>query len=96
MNEKLAKRDTAKATANSARSLRGSVVSAAADKTITVLIERKVKHPLYKKYIRRSTKVYAHDAENQCEVGDIVVVESCRPISKLKNWRLAEVVRKVA
>lgn len=77
-------------------SLQGSVVKAAMDKTITVLIERKVKHPLYKKYIRRSTKVHAHDENNQCQPGDVVLIESCRPLSKLKSWRLVEVLNKVA
>ncbi len=75
-----------------ARSVQGSVVSAAMDKTITVLIERKIKHPLYKKYIRRSTKLHAHDENNECHAGDTVVIESCRPLSKSKNWRLVEVV----
>jgi len=75
-----------------AHSLQGNVVSAAMDKTITVLIERKIKHPLYKKYIRRSTKVHAHDENNECRQGDIVVIETCRPLSKLKSWRLVEVI----
>ena len=79
-----------------ARALQGSVVGAAADKTITVLIERKIKHPLYKKYIRRSTKVHAHDENNECRAGDTVIIESCRPLSKLKNWRLVEVVGKAS
>ena len=77
-------------------SLQGSVVRAGGDKTITVLIERKIKHPLYKKYIRRSTKVHAHDEDNACQPGDTVVIQSCRPLSKLKRWRLVEVVGKVA
>lgn len=79
-----------------AHSLQGSVVSAAADKTITVLIERKIKHPLYKKYIRRSTKVHAHDENNQCHPGDTVIIQSCRPLSKLKSWRLVEVISQAA
>ena len=77
-------------------SLQGSVLKAGRDKTITVLIERKIKHPLYKKYIRRSTKVHAHDEKNECQPGDTVVIESCRPLSKLKSWRLVEVVGKAA
>ena len=77
-------------------SLQGDVVSAAADKTITVLVERKIKHPLYKKYIRRSTKVHAHDEDNRCQTGDTVIIKSCRPLSKLKSWRLVEVVSKAA
>ncbi len=82
----------AQARTRTPHSLQGAVVSAGADKTITVLIARKIKHPLYKKYIRRSTKVHAHDEDNQCQVGDRVVIQSCRPLSKLKSWRLVEVV----
>ncbi|MBX2867689.1 MAG: 30S ribosomal protein S17 [Acidiferrobacterales bacterium] len=81
-------------TEKSARSLQGNVVSAAMDKTITVLVERQVKHPLYKKYIRRSTKFHAHDENNECGAGDVVRIEECRPISKQKSWRLVEVVTK--
>ena len=77
------------------RSVQGKVVSAAMDKTITVLVERKIMHPLYKKYIRRSTRLHAHDAENECAVGDTVAIASCRPLSKLKCWRLVEVISKV-
>jgi small subunit ribosomal protein S17 len=62
------------------------------DKTITVLIERKVKHPLYGKFIRRSTKVHAHDQDNVCKEGDTVLVAQCRPISKSKTWKLIKVV----
>ena len=74
------------------RQIEGSVVGAACDKSITVLVERKVKHPLYKKYIRRSTKLHAHDENNECKAGDTVRIEACRPISKTKCWRLVEVV----
>ena len=81
-------------TEKTARSLQGSVVSSAMDKTITVLVERQVKHPLYKKYIRRSTKFHAHDENNECGAGDVVRIEECRPISKHKSWRLVEVVTK--
>jgi len=85
---------TANTTEKSARSLQGNVVSAAMDKTITVQVERQVKHPLYKKYIRRSTKFHAHDENNECSAGDVVRIEECRPISKHKSWRLVEVVTK--
>jgi small subunit ribosomal protein S17 len=78
----------------SARSLQGSVVSAAMDKTITVMVERQVRHPLYKKYIRRSTKFHAQDENNECAAGDVVRIEECRPISRQKSWRLVEVVTK--
>ena len=62
------------------------------DKTITVLVVRQVKHPLYKKYIRRSTKVHAHDEQNECREGDKVIIEECRPLSKNKSWRLVKVL----
>ena len=75
-----------------ARQVTGSVVSAKMDKTITVLVERQLQHPLYKKYIRRSTKMHAHDEENACKEGDKVVIEECRPISKSKSWRLVQIV----
>ena len=74
------------------RTVQGDVVSAKMDKTITVLVKRQVKHPLYKKYIRRSTKLHAHDEENQCREGDTVLIEECRPISRTKTWRLVEVL----
>ncbi len=74
------------------RTVTGKVVSNKMDKTITVLVERKEKHPVYGKFIRRSTKLYAHDETNQCSEGDMVVVKECRPISKSKCWKLVEVV----
>ena len=77
---------------DTARTLQGRVVSDKMDKTSTVVVERKFKHPLYKKYIRRSTRLHAHDANNQCKTGDLVVIEECRPVSKLKSWRLVKVV----
>lgn len=76
------------------RRLTGRVVSNAMDKTITVLVERRVKHPLYGKFIRRSTKVHAHDEDNACSPGDWVTVEQCRPLSKTKTWRLHEILEK--
>ncbi|MCE5393433.1 MAG: 30S ribosomal protein S17 [Acidithiobacillus sp.] len=77
------------------RSLVGTVVSNRMDKTIVVLVERRVQHPLYKKYIRRSKKFHAHDDSNHCQIGDIVRIEECRPISKTKSWRLVDVVSAV-
>ncbi len=74
------------------RTQSGRVVSDKGDKSITVMIERKVKHPIYGKYIRRSTKLHAHDESNQCRIGDTVIVEQCRPISKTKTWRLVKIV----
>ncbi len=76
------------------RAVQGNVVSSKMDKSITVLIERQVKHPLYKKFIRRSTKLHAHDEQNECNEGDIVIIEECRPLSKTKSWRLVKVVTK--
>lgn len=76
------------------RAVQGSVVSSKMDKSITVLIERQVKHPLYKKFVRRSTKLHAHDEQNECSEGDTVIIEECRPLSKTKSWRLVAVVSK--
>ena len=77
---------------NTARTLQGRVVSDKMDKTITVLIERRVKHPVYGKYITRSSKVHAHDEENRAGMGDTVLVAETRPMSKTKSWALVEVV----
>ncbi len=76
----------------SARTATGKVVSNKMDKTITVLIERRVKHPVYGKYITRSSKIHAHDEANSCGIGDTVVVAESRPISRSKTWKLVEVV----
>ena len=72
----------------------GKVISNKMDKTITVLVERKVKHPLYGKYIKRSSKLHVHDPENICNEGDIVKIKNSRPISKTKSYILKEVVEK--
>lgn len=77
-----------------ARTVEGKVVSNKAEKTISVLVERRVKHPLYGKFIRKSTKFLAHDEANECGEGDTVVIEECRPLSKNKSWRLVKVVEK--
>lgn len=74
------------------RTVSGKVISNKMDKTITVLVERKEKHPVYGKFIRRSTKLHAHDEKNQCNEGDLVVIKECRPKSKSKCWQLVEVV----
>ena len=76
------------------RTQSGTVVSNKMDKTITVLVERRIKHPLYGKYIKRSKKIHAHDEENQCQEGDLVTIEETRPISKSKTWKLASIDRK--
>ena len=75
-----------------ARVAMGKVVSNKMDKTITVLVERRVKHPVYGKYITRSSKIHAHDENNECGIGDTVTVAETRPISKSKSWKLLEVV----
>ncbi|GMR05826.1 MAG: 30S ribosomal protein S17 [Gammaproteobacteria bacterium] len=74
------------------RSISGVVISNKMDKTVTVLVERLEKHALYKKYIRKSTKLHAHDESNECNEGDTVQIEECRPLSKSKSWRVIEVV----
>lgn len=78
------------------RTLQGKVVSNKMDKSITVLIERQVKHPLYGKFIKRSTKIHAHDEANECNMGDVVKVVECRPMSKTKSFKLVEVVEKAS
>lgn len=77
-----------------ARTLIGQVVSDGMDKTIAVQVERRVKHPLYRKYVRRSTKILAHDENNECGQGDTVAIEECRPLSKRKSWRLQRVIER--
>ena len=74
------------------RPLFGRVTSNRMNKTVTVLVERRVKHPLYKKYIRRSTRIHAHDETEECRVGDTVSIVQCRPMSRTKAWRVHEIV----
>jgi len=76
------------------RTLVGEVTSDKMDKTITVMVERRVMHPLYKKYVRRSTKLHAHDENNACNAGDVVSIEQCRPISKSKSWQLHKIIER--
>ena len=82
-------------TETNTRTETGLVVSSKRDKTITVLVERKVKHPLYKKILRRSSKLQAHDQDNTCSEGDLVTIRECRPLSKTKSWELLKVEKKV-
>ena len=77
-----------------ARSLEGRVVSNKMNKTITVLIERRVRHPLYGKIVTRRTKLHAHDETNECKEGDLVQIEECRPLSRSKSWRLVKVLER--
>ncbi|MDH2432168.1 30S ribosomal protein S17 [Pokkaliibacter sp. MBI-7] len=74
----------------------GRVISDKMDKTITVLIERKVKHPIYGKYVKRSTKLKAHDETNECQIGDLVTIQETRPFSKTKTWKLVKIEERAA
>jgi small subunit ribosomal protein S17 len=78
------------------RTIEGRVVSNKMAKTVTVLLERQVPHPLYGKIVRRSTKVHAHDENGECKEGDVVRIAECRPLSKTKNWRVIEVLTRAA
>ncbi len=76
------------------RTLTGRVTGNSMDKTITVTVERLVKHPVYGKYIRRRSKLMAHDESNECQQGDLVVIAPCRPLSKRKSWRVVNIVER--
>lgn len=77
-----------------ARTMTGRVTSDKMNKTITVVIERLVRHPIYGKYIRRSTKIHAHDEHNEGRQGDVVMIEQCRPLAKTKSWKLVKVLER--
>jgi small subunit ribosomal protein S17 len=83
-------------TAKLIRTLTGQVVSDKMDKSAVVMVERRVKHPLYGKFLRRSSKYHIHDENNECKHGDKVTIQECRPISKTKSWKLVEVVERPA
>ena len=83
-------------TTQSLRTVEGRVVSNKMAKTVTVLVERQVKHGLYGKYIKRSSKLHAHDEDNSCKEGDVVRVTETRPLSKTKAWRVVEIVSRSA
>jgi small subunit ribosomal protein S17 len=76
------------------RTVQGRVVSNKMDKTITVLVERRVQHPVYGKFVRKTSKIHAHDAKNECKEGDLVVIAEGRPISKTKAWNLVQIVER--
>ena len=78
------------------RTIVGHVVSDKMDKTVSVAVERLIKHPVYGKYIRRTTKVLAHDASNECKAGDRVAISECKPVSKNKSWAVVNVVERAA
>lgn len=82
--------------AKNTRTVMGRVVSDKMDKTITVYVERMVSHPIYGKYVKRSTKLHAHDENNECKMGDTVSIEECRPLSKSKSWRLVKVLERAS
>ena len=88
--------ETTNDTNKTQRTIEGRVVSNKMQKTVTVLLERQVQHPLYGKIVRRSTKVHAHDEKGECKEGDMVRIAECRPLSKTKNWRVVEVVTRSA
>lgn len=90
----MSERDNGKRTAKNQRVLAGHVVGNRMDKSIVVAVERRVKHELYGKYVRCTTRIVAHDENNECNPGDYVEIAECRPISKTKSWRLARVVEK--
>ena len=81
-------------TENVTRTASGKVVSNRMDKSIVVLVERRVKHPVYGKFMKKSTKLHIHDENNECGVGDTVQISECRPVSKTKSWTLVKVVEK--
>jgi len=81
-------------TVSSVRTETGKVVSGKMDKSIVVLVERQVKHPLYGKYVKRSSKLHAHDEANECKAGDIVTIQESRPYSKTKTWKLVNIVER--
>lgn len=83
-----------KASTQKSHTVTGRVVSSKMDKTVTVAVERKVKHPMYGKYMRRTSKFKAHDEGNTCRQGDVVTIEACRPLAKNKSWRLVEVLER--
>ncbi len=83
-------------TEKAARTLSGKVVSSKMDKSVTVLIERRVKHPVYGKVINKSTKIKAHDENNDCNAGDTITIAETRPLSKTKSWTLVEIVERTA
>lgn len=87
-------RDNDKQTAKNQRVLVGRVVGNKMDKSVVVAVERRVKHDLYGKYVRRTTRIAAHDESNECNIGDYVEIAECRPISKTKAWRLVRVTEK--
>ncbi len=77
------------------KQLTGIVVSNSMDKTVVINVERRFPHPVYKKYVRSSKRYYAHDEKNNCDVGDTILIEESKPLSRLKRWRVKETIKKV-
>lgn len=92
----MSQENTEQQVATRTRTLKGTVVSDRMDKTVTVLVERRVRHPLYGKYIRRSSKIHAHDEKNEYREGDIVRITPCRPLSRHKSWEVIRLVERPA
>jgi small subunit ribosomal protein S17 len=88
--------DTAQSATKPERSLTGRVVSSKMNKTVAVAVERLIKHPTYGKYVRRTTKLLAHDENNECREGDMVAIAPCRPLSRRKSWMLVRVIERAA
>jgi small subunit ribosomal protein S17 len=82
------------AEASRARTLSGRVISDKMDKTVTVLVERRITHPIYGKILRRKVKLHAHDESNECHTGDVVLIQECRPLSRTKSWRVTQLLEK--
>jgi small subunit ribosomal protein S17 len=87
---------TTAATEANKRTVQGVVTSNAGNKSATIMIERRIKHPVYGKFIKRSTKLHIHDEANECNKGDTILVEECRPMSKTKSWKLVKIVEKAS
>lgn len=94
MNKGIKKKSKTMLERNLRKTKTGVVTSSKMDKTITVAVERKVKHPIYGKFVKKTTKFHAHDEKNECGIGDTVKIMESRPLSKTKRWRLVEVVEK--
>ena len=82
--------------ANAKKTRQGSVVSNKMDKSVVVLVERKFPHKLYGKYIRKQVRYMAHDAKNECQIGDLVLIEECRPLSRRKRWLVRSIIERAA
>jgi small subunit ribosomal protein S17 len=94
MTDQNSQQEVSNERSTSQRTVEGRVVSDKMNKTVVVQVERKVKHPLYGKYVRRFSKMYAHDEENTCRIGDLVLIQQSRPLSKTKRWKLIEIIKR--